>query len=117
MNVDERTVVLQVERLTLRELRLWVQEGWVRPAQAPGGPVFDEVDIARVRLLCDLKKDMSIPSDAVSVVLSLIDQLHQTRHDLRCLSEALDAQSEQVRRSVLKTYRKSQGTALNARRD
>jgi chaperone modulatory protein CbpM len=33
MSLDEQTVVAQIERLTLRELRLWVSEGWVRPAQ------------------------------------------------------------------------------------
>ena len=50
MTLDERTVVARVQRLTLRDLRLWVREGWVRPAQSEGGPVFDELDVARSRL-------------------------------------------------------------------
>ncbi len=101
MSIDERTVVAQVERVQLRELRLWVRQGWVRPAQGTGGPVFDELDIARVRLLCDLQKDMSLPSDVLPVVLSLIDRLNQTRRELRALTDALEEQPEDIRRSVV----------------
>ena len=46
MNMDERGVVAEVRRVSLRELRLWVREGWVQPAQSDRGPVFDEVDVA-----------------------------------------------------------------------
>ena len=50
MRMDERAVVARVERLTLRELRFWIREGWVRPAESDAGPVFDELDVARIRL-------------------------------------------------------------------
>ena len=100
MRLDERSVVEEVRRLTLRELRFWVREGWVRPANAETGPVFDEIDIARIRLLCDLRKEMALPTNALPVVLSLIDHLHETRRELRQLSEALEEQPETVRRSA-----------------
>ena len=80
MRLSERSVVARVERLTMRELRLWVREGWVRPATSEDGPVFDELDIARIRLLCDLRKDMNIPASALPPLLTLIDQLHRTAH-------------------------------------
>ena len=101
MSWDERTVIAHVERLTLRELRVWVREGWVRPAASKDGPVFDDLDVARLRLLCDLRKDMALPSDALPAVLSLIDHLHRTRRDLRRLTEALNEQPAEVRRSVI----------------
>lgn len=110
MSMDERSVVAEVRRVTLRELRLWVREGWVQPAQGERGPVFDEVDVARVRLLCDLRKDMALPSDALPVVLSLIDRLNETRRDLRHLVDALQEQPEQVRRSVGEHIRERQLT-------
>jgi len=105
MSLDERKVVARIERLSLRELRLWVREGWVRPAQSERGPVFDEIDVARLRLLCDLRKDMALPTDAVPVVLILIDQLHRTRRDLRRLAEALNEQPAEVRRAVTASVR------------
>jgi chaperone modulatory protein CbpM len=105
MSFDERVVVARVERLTLRELRFWVREGWVRPVYSQAGPAFDELDIARIRLLCDLKKDMSLPTDALPVVLTLIDRLHEARRELRCLTEALEEQPRDVSRAVVRSYR------------
>jgi len=105
MSFDERVVVTRVKRLTLRELRLWVREGWVRPVHSQAGPVFDEMDIARIRLLCDLKKDMSLSTDALPVVLTLIDRLHEARRELRNLTGALEDQPGDVRRAVIRRYR------------
>ncbi|MDU8911646.1 MerR family transcriptional regulator [Aestuariicoccus sp. MJ-SS9] len=105
MSLDERKVIARIERLTLRELRLWVRQGWVRPAQGARGPVFDDLDMARLRLLCDLRKDIGLPADAMPTVLTLLDQLHRTRRDLRRISEAVDAQPAEVRRAVLAALR------------
>jgi chaperone modulatory protein CbpM len=106
MSFDERAVVSRVQRLTLRELRLWLREGWVSPAQGEKGPVFDDLDVARLRLLCDLRKDMALPADVLPTVLTLIDHLHRTRRDLRRLSEAIDAQPAEVRDSILAAFKK-----------
>ncbi|MDJ0992907.1 MAG: MerR family transcriptional regulator [Dinoroseobacter sp.] len=106
MRLDERAVVARVERVTLRELRLWVREGWVRPAQGESGPVFDDLDVARLHLICDLRKDMALPADVMPTVLTLIDNLHRTRRDLRILSEVLDEQPVEFRRTVLAAVRR-----------
>lgn len=105
MNLSEQMVLTEIRRLTRRELRLWIREGWVRPAMGEAGPVFDEIDVARLRLLCDLRKDMALPSEALPVVLTLIDRLHETRRDLRLLAEALADQPEDVRRAVISRLR------------
>ncbi len=55
----EHDVVAAVRRVELRELRLWVEMGWVKPAGSDHGPVFDDLDVARIRLVCDLRKDMA----------------------------------------------------------
>jgi len=104
MSYDERTVVAWVERLTIRDLRSWVREGWVRPAQGEDGPFFDELDIARIRLLCDLRKDMAISGDTIPVILSLIDRLHKSQRELRMLRQAVDEQPEDLRLELLNRY-------------
>ncbi len=109
--LKERDVVARVRRVELRELRMWVREGWIRPAEGPGGPVFDELDVARIRLVCDLRKEMSLPGDAVPVVLSLLDQVHGLRRELRGLAEAVDAQPEETRRRIAEIYRTHSGRA------
>lgn len=104
MRLDEQSVVAVVQRLSLRELRFWVREGWVRPVPGDRGPVFDEVDVARIRLLCDLRKELALPTEALPVVLMLIDRLHEAHRDLRHLTEALEEQPESVRRVVVERF-------------
>jgi chaperone modulatory protein CbpM len=104
MSYDERTVVARIERLTIRDLRSWVREGWVRPAQGEDGPFFDDLDIARVRLLCDLRKDMALSGDTIPVILLLIDRLHKSQREFRMLQQALEEQSEDLHRAVLNRY-------------
>ncbi len=103
--LDERDVVATVRRLQLHELRLWVREGWVKPATGDKGPVFDDLDVARIRLVCDLRKEMSLPVDAVPVVLSLLDQIHGLRRELRGLAEAVDTQPVETRQAIVATYK------------
>ncbi|MGI3211806.1 hypothetical protein ACROSR_11890 [Roseovarius tibetensis] len=117
MRLDEQSVVARIERVNLQELRLWVQQGWVRPADSPDGPIFDELDVARIRLLCDLRKEMSLPNDALPVVLNLIDRLHQTRRELGALARALDEQPEDVRHAIISSVSTIRANATGADRD
>lgn len=109
MQMREQDVVATVRRLQIRELRTWVREGWVKPAQGDDGPYFDDLDIARIRLICDLRKEMSLPSEAVPTILSLLDQLHGLRHELHRLVKAIDQQPEETRRAVLEAFGKHSG--------
>lgn len=115
MRLDERTLVSRVDRVNVKELRVWVRSGWVRPAHGENGPVFDDVDIARVRLLCELKKDMKLSTETLGIVLPLLDRLHKTRRELRALTEVLgemlDGETEAVRQRVAARVRNKIGRA------
>lgn len=111
MKLGEREVVAAVRRVQLRELRLWVREGWVRPAHGEDGPVYDELDVARIRLVCDLRKEMSLPPDAVPVVLSLLDQLHGLRRDMHGLLRAVGRQPDATRQAIARALREDTGDA------
>ena len=102
MKRTETEIVAEVEELTVRRLRLWVRRGWVAPRQHEDGPVYDELDAARVRLVCQLKSDMNINDDAVPVVLSLIDQLHGLRRQMRALTDAVDRQPGEIREMIVR---------------
>ncbi len=105
MRRSETQVVAEVEEITLRRLRLWVRNGWVLPDQGPGEPHYDELDVARVRLVCELKDRMNLNDDAVPVVLSLLDQLYGMRRDFKALAQAIDEQPKAVREKVRAAYR------------
>jgi chaperone modulatory protein CbpM len=83
------------------ELVAWTERGWVRPVEAPSGLEFDEIDIARVRLIHDLRSAMQIEDETIPVVLSLLDQVHDLRAELRAVLRAVEAQPEAVRRAIL----------------
>ena len=84
-------VLSQLRGLHEAELQAWIAEGWVRPEHQAGRLVFQEIDIARCRLILELREELEVNEAAMPVVLRLLDQLHATRRQLRRLAEALDA--------------------------
>ncbi len=83
-------IVRAVPGITERVVRHYLAQGWVRPVQAGGAPVFDEADLARVRLVFELHTLLEVEEPSLPVLLSLLDQLHATRDRLRQVLDALD---------------------------
>ena len=50
---------------------------------------FSEIDIARARLIRDLKMDLGVNDEGVGVILNLLDQLHGMRRNLMDLREVV----------------------------
>jgi chaperone modulatory protein CbpM len=93
-------LIRRVAGLQEAELRRWIDERWVRPERAATGFVFREVDVARVRLIVELRHDLAIDEEALPVVLQLLDQVYALRRRLKAMSEAIDAQPDAVRQAV-----------------
>jgi chaperone modulatory protein CbpM len=83
-------VCARIPGLGEEELLAWLQEEWVRPARRNGDYEFGEVDVARIRLILDLHREMAVEAPTVPLVLSLIDQLFATRRQLRLVLELTD---------------------------
>ena len=107
MRMEE--LVASIAELRREDLELWIAEAMVRPAGQQGGPVFEDAECARVRLICTLHYDMDIEIGALPIVLDLIDRLHETHHRLRALGNAVLAQDEKVRRAVLESVKVDEG--------
>lgn len=84
------TVLLRVSGLDAARLEAWIAEGWVRPERRAGAYLFQEIDVARCRLILELHEELEVNEAAMPVVLGLLDQLHQTRRQLRRVVEALE---------------------------
>ncbi|MBV8662362.1 MAG: MerR family transcriptional regulator [Hyphomicrobiales bacterium] len=67
-------------------LAIWIEEGWVRPESSAEGKRFSAVDIARGRLILDLRGPMGVNEEGVAVILHLLDQMHGLRNALRGLA-------------------------------
>ena len=67
-------------------LEVWIREAWICPARMTAEREFSEMDLARARLIRDLKHNMGVNDEGLDVILHLIDQMHGLR---RALAEAL----------------------------
>ena len=89
--ISFEAVLLRVSGLDAAVLESWIARGWVRPERRDGRPVFQEIDIARCRLILELHEELEVNEAAMPVVLNLLDQLHRTRRQLRRVVAALEA--------------------------
>jgi len=88
--IDEQRVAVEVRSLTVSRLQRWVKRGWVRPCLGEAGPVYSELDIARCELVRQLRDDMELDRDTLSLVLSLTDQVYGLRRQLRRTLKAIE---------------------------
>lgn len=100
----ESEVVRHIQGITRRHLRLWVGRGWVTPIERAGNHNYSEIDIARLQLIRQLKIDMAVNNEAIPIVLSLIDQLHGLRYELRSLAQAVETQHDDIQRAILSAH-------------
>lgn len=105
MMFTETEIVARFSRLEAHVLQRWIAAGWVKPQESGAGFLFDDADLARTHLLCDLSFDMELRDDELAIVLSLIDRLNGTRTMLLALTSAVQKQPDQVRAAILAEMR------------
>ena len=99
----EDQVLAHVERLSVRRLRTWVRRGWIQPAGA-GRTIYSEVDVARICLFCELREDLRIDEEALSLIVPLLDQIHGLRRQLRTLGRAVESQPDSVQDRIKQAF-------------
>lgn len=87
-------------RLGVRTLKAWVEAGWLLPLRNGERDHFSEIDLARARLIRDLKHDLGVNDESIPVILDLVDQVHGLRRTFRELLSAIHAQSDTMRRQI-----------------
>ena len=97
--LTERDIVARVQHLTVTRLRVWVRQGWIRPA-AKEKQGFTEADMARAALIRDLEDKLGFDEEQVPVLLNLIDQIHGLRAELKTALQVLDKLPDDVRATL-----------------
>jgi chaperone modulatory protein CbpM len=97
--LSERDLLAKVHRLTVTRLRVWVAQGWIKPADVRAES-YSEADLARAALICNLEDELGFAEEDVPVLLNLIDQIHGLRAELKGLVEALEDLPPDVRATV-----------------
>jgi chaperone modulatory protein CbpM len=69
-------------QLDREALEVWIEEEWLVPSGTATEPAFSEADLARTKLIRDLRQDLGINDEGVGVILNLLDQVHGLRKAL-----------------------------------
>lgn len=109
----ETDVIAEVQDLTSARLGVFLRGHLIAPLTTPTGPAFDEADVARLQLLCDLAECYELPDDSLVLVMSLIDQLNTARGDIRALMRAVADEPDEVRGRIRETVHRVRIVSLS----
>jgi len=87
--------------ITIEIVQAWIEAGWLAPRRAEAAEHFTEIDLARARLIADLRHDLGVNDEGIGVVLDLIEQIHGLRRALRGVVSSLHTQPDAVRQQLL----------------
>jgi chaperone modulatory protein CbpM len=79
--------------LQVQTLDLWLEQRWLIPEETSVGIQFSDIDVARARLIHDLKSDLGANDEGIDVILHLMDQLHGLRYALAQLQQDIQERS------------------------
>ena len=109
MRVDD--LVEAISTLKRSDLEVWIREELVAPRQEGGTLLFTDMECARVRLICMLHYELEIDVVTLPVVLSLLDQLYDTRQRLLSLTAAVAAQDKDIQAAIIATMEPNAGSS------
>jgi len=105
---DEAEVLQLFTRLHRETLQMWIDRGWLAPQRSRGGFQFQEIDVARIRLIHEFHYELELREEAMDVILPLLDQVHGLRRELRRLADAINSQPEDIRRHIVTSLDESE---------
>ncbi|WP_170556272.1 hypothetical protein [Ruegeria profundi] len=101
MTLTEEELIETITRLTSDRLTEYLAAEIVIPEQSDDGVVYHSIDVARLELACELHEQYDMEADALSMMISLIDQMHGLRAELREVLNAVEAQPDPVRQQLI----------------
>lgn len=96
--IDE--LLLRYRELERRDLTQWVENRWVLPERHAETWIFHEVDVARVELILNIRRDFAIDEEAMGLVLRLLDRVYDLRRQMRRLCDAVAMQPEDIQDAI-----------------
>ena len=92
--------------LTTMHVERWVARGLLRPVGQGDAWTFEQVDVARARLLVELADEIGFDDEAVETIIGLVDQVHTLRGQLDLLARAIAEQPPATREAIAATLRR-----------
>ena len=98
IGIDELTRL--VAGLNRSDLVRWVENRWIMPEEAGGHWQFHEVDIARIELIVQMRREFFVDDEAMPLVLGLLDQVYSLRRQMHRLCAAIERQPPATREAI-----------------
>jgi chaperone modulatory protein CbpM len=96
------TVIALFPDLEAVELTRWIEHRWVQPEPHDIDIwIFHDIDVARVRLIYDLRRDLDTSEETLPVLLSLLDQVYDLRRKLKSVAQALESAPPELREKIM----------------
>lgn len=86
--IDIDVLITSEPGLRRQDLERWISNEWVRPDLLDGAALFQDIDVARIRLIRQLRDDLAVDEEALPLVLSLLDQIYDLRRRVRALADS-----------------------------
>ncbi|HXO02712.1 MAG TPA: chaperone modulator CbpM [Stellaceae bacterium] len=102
-------LLIRFRELERRDLARWVENSWILPERHADTWAFHEVDVARVELILDIRRDFAIDDEAMGLVLGLLDQVYGLRRQMRRLCDAVATQPQEVQDQIRRALPRKSG--------
>lgn len=103
----EDELIAEIRTLTPRRLRAWLRDGLVRPERRKGEAVYDDLDRARIELICLLRDEFEVNDDALEIFVGYLDQLYGMRRELIRLMRAIESQPDDIRNAIIEELKRN----------
>lgn len=107
-------ILEQVADLSADQLDRYIDAGLIEPNKSEGELLFQELDVSRLTLMCQLQELFTLDTDALSMVLSLIDQLHVVRTELRDVLDVIEAEDDALCQRIIQTLEHRRAVSAEA---
>lgn len=87
-------------RLTTIHVERWIARGLLRPSGTAETWSFEQIDVARARLLAELVGELGIDDETVETVVDLVDQVNTLRRQLDLVGHAIAEQPAATREAI-----------------
>lgn len=79
--------ICEESELSSDTIEFFISEEWIIPADRDSG-LFDEEDLARIRFIRELREDLGVNDDSISIILNLVDQLYYVRSQIEKINRS-----------------------------
>ena len=103
MRIDD--LVEAIADLQRADLEDWLRQELISARREQDTLCFSDSECARVRLISTLRYELDVDTDTLPMVLSLVDQLYETRQRLLSLGAAVARQDRQIQDAIMSALR------------